>query len=1134
MERYLSLINKGWIPVWTGEDFLKDDTTKSRFKDDDTDRDDLKDDDDSVPDTVTIMVKLARGTTRMMYRLPIPIPDTKNYKVLTKNTAMNPGSNVGILPNMTGSRSSTRVASILGYTCLSYPGTARNELMTYPKDMDVMGLDVEQSIYYRSGGFPLATDPLISIAIVSSKVGKLCGYTCGYIDEDEIRKNDVTAIRFKNSQELADWAITTVIDNCPDFLVIHNGFGYDVARLAAHCSEIYRSYFVAVNLGAKAKGMEMVIPGVTLIDTYFYLSKLHNGRYPSLSLASIAATFNLEAKHDSPTMMVDVLNDDNNMTKMLLYNVHDAYLHIKISECTGCIEEMMSIACLTHSSLSEVNKFLSGTLASLMASSYALHEKCVIDWSEDSTLFSTFRGGFVRQPKRGFHKNVTVFDFGSLYPSIMRSANISHETVYVISDGNQRAAIMRACGLTEHNRYEEDNIQVRWTISSIYVLLDNILAVIDRQTIGIATKSLEEILRIRASLGANKNSPKGWGCKIAANSYYGALGSTDSGLSSRLAAALVTALGRYLTKFLMRNVEILGYDIIYGDTDSIFVKSVDGSPIDENILLKKYSEAIEGTIYSLIKLEFELRYESLILSGRKMYYGTYMKNGKIAQMAKGLAIVRRDRPGICRLVARNICNLICLVGPKLACKPVARLLYEVKIAIHKETIPSTMCMYETKVQANVVWAYVNKNGNKVFVDKKIDMSKYEDYPSKQWVIDYLDRSTKKILTVSGLPSFKLLINNHLATVEDIISPEHDDCYVHDFPLYGPLCTDLSEEDNMVIEIFLKGGKCAYIGTTPYIYVAREGSWSHLYSSESARQIVEAIGMKNVSVNFDIAAEPYQALIKKYARLANEIPRSICLSSLRLYPEVIDSKIRFSFVSDVIRHSSVVGSFCHIPVMMDIIPKQIDISEPSEVLEWIGNSLDDVSLRTLKWVVGNALLDPVQRPRLLYILGDGFSGVTVSLSKDYLGDKSLSMTKEDVKLALTHRIITCSELILKDKGEFNTKFIRTINGGDNIQIGNLSGDREIWQVWYTRRVIALVTKRLSFIGHCFSPYFTRGVILDDNASPDEAGVATMVISIQSGIKYNDLIALASAMSSLLIVKTKLFSAIVGIKPDIPNV
>ena len=45
-----------------------------------------------------------------------------------------------------------------------------------------------------------------------------------------------------------------------------------------------------------------------------------------------------------------------------------------------------------------------------------------------------YRGGLVVEPTEGIHFNVSVMDFASLYPSIIKVRNLSYETVRCIHD----------------------------------------------------------------------------------------------------------------------------------------------------------------------------------------------------------------------------------------------------------------------------------------------------------------------------------------------------------------------------------------------------------------------------------------------------------------------------------------------------------------------------------------------------------------------------------------------------------------------------------------------------------------------------------------------------------------------------
>ncbi|RKO84015.1 hypothetical protein BDK51DRAFT_49490 [Blyttiomyces helicus] len=151
---------------------------------------------------------------------------------------------------------------------------------------------------------------------------------------------------------------------------MHNGFGYDIGRLAAHCSPKYSKLFMRVNLGKTSKGIDMAIPGCTVVDTWWFLHKLHGSDYESTSLASIAKKLGVEDKSKSPAMNVDPNDLAYNYTEMAVYNVQDANL---------CLQ-----------------------------------------------------GATVLHPVKGLHHNVEVCHFNSLYPNIMISANTSVETVRAI------------------------------------------------------------------------------------------------------------------------------------------------------------------------------------------------------------------------------------------------------------------------------------------------------------------------------------------------------------------------------------------------------------------------------------------------------------------------------------------------------------------------------------------------------------------------------------------------------------------------------------------------------------------------------------------------------------------------------
>lgn len=62
-----------------------------------------------------------------------------------------------------------------------------------------------------------------------------------------------------------------------------------------------------------------------------------------------------------------------------------------------------------------------------------------------------------------------------------------------------------------------------------------------------------------------------------ANSIYGCLGFSSSRFYAKKIAMLITAFGRKLLESSRELVEKLGYNVIYGDTDSIMINTMKGN-----------------------------------------------------------------------------------------------------------------------------------------------------------------------------------------------------------------------------------------------------------------------------------------------------------------------------------------------------------------------------------------------------------------------------------------------------------------------------------------------------------------------------------------------------------------------------
>lgn len=160
--------------------------------------------------------------------------------------------------------------------------------------------------------------------------------------------------------------------------------------------------------------------------------------------------------------------------------------------------------------------------------------------------------------------------------------------------------------------------------------------------------------------------------KITANSLYGQMGAKTSPLYLKEIAACTTATGRSMIlkakEFLEQNY---GANVIYGDTDSIFVifknVSASGTPLtgrdaimNSIRLAKEASRKFKQFIKEPHDLEYEKTYWPFILLSKKRYAGHLygMDDVKYKQHCMGIALKRRDNAPIVKEIYGGVIDII--------------------------------------------------------------------------------------------------------------------------------------------------------------------------------------------------------------------------------------------------------------------------------------------------------------------------------------------------------------------------------------------------------------------------------------------------------------------------------------------
>lgn len=368
----------------------------------------------------------------------------------------------------------------------------------------------------------------------------------------------------------------------------------------------------------------VVIDGIDMLKSATY-------SFPSFSLDFVAnALLGIGKKvEDVDNRIAEIThNFHHNKPALAKYNLEDCRLVSLIFEKTQLLEFAMLRAQLTGLALDRIGgsvaAFTNLYLPKLHRSGY------VAPNMGDGLQGLVSPGGYVMDSIPGLYRNILVLDFKSLYPSIIRTFNI--DPMGMIEGLLQPAQAIEGFDgafFSRKQHFLPDIIKRLWQARD---------------------KAKEE-----------KNSALSQAIKIIMNSFYGILGSTGCRFFDPRLASSITKRSHEILITTKKWIEHAGYQVIYGDTDSIFIhvgeeKTSKQSLVLGNELALLINQNLKADLSERYQIESELEIEfetyfsqffmptirGLDIGSKKRYAGLIEKLGEQQLIFKGLESVRTD------------------------------------------------------------------------------------------------------------------------------------------------------------------------------------------------------------------------------------------------------------------------------------------------------------------------------------------------------------------------------------------------------------------------------------------------------------------------------------------------------------
>ncbi|MCH1770571.1 MULTISPECIES: DNA-directed DNA polymerase [Metallosphaera] len=261
--------------------------------------------------------------------------------------------------------------------------------------------------------------------------------------------------------------------------------------------------------------------------------------------------------------------------------------------------------------------------------------------------YEGYKGGLVIEPKPGLHENVAVLDFSSMYPSIMIKYNIGPDTL-VQGECND-------CWVAPEVGYK-----FRKDVDGFYRSILNFLLEERRKTKDQMSQAKDEYEKRR--LDERQRA-----LKIMANAMYGYMGWLGARWYSKEGAEAVTAWGRQTIMTAAEIAKNSGFEVIYGDTDSIFVK---GDMSSVELLTQKIVQALD------LDIKVDKKYKKVFFTENKKRYAGLTFDGKIDIV--GFEAIRGDWCELAKDTQRMVIERILLKGVDDAVKAAKEVIMKVK------------------------------------------------------------------------------------------------------------------------------------------------------------------------------------------------------------------------------------------------------------------------------------------------------------------------------------------------------------------------------------------------------------------------------------------------------------------------
>jgi DNA polymerase I len=287
----------------------------------------------------------------------------------------------------------------------------------------------------------------------------------------------------------------------------------------------------------------------------------------------------------------------SNRDRILAYCTRDAELSLRILDKVGTLRRTLDMATVTKLPLDDVLNIGSSFLIDsiLIRAADRATPRVGVPMTGSFDEVEAIEGGYVHEIKAGLYHWVCVLDFKSMYPSLIIAKNICFTTL------DPKGDVVSPTGVHFLSKAQRPGL--------LPSILQNLMRERDDTKRKMREAKSPEENRYYDGLQQ--------AIKILMNAFYGVFASSFYRFTDRAIGSSITAFARETTKGIISELEAEGNEVIYSDTDSVFVRSPEAN-LDGTVKFGK--EVAERFSREGGQLEFEKVLDPLFSHGKKKRY----------------------------------------------------------------------------------------------------------------------------------------------------------------------------------------------------------------------------------------------------------------------------------------------------------------------------------------------------------------------------------------------------------------------------------------------------------------------------------------------------------------------------------